>query len=88
MNRPDQTRPDVKRILIIATRQIGDALCTTPLMRRAGEPWPEAVIDVLGYKRTMGILVGNPDINAMIEYSEHQKWSEYKPTIKRIFRNY
>ncbi len=82
------TRPDFKRILIIATRQIGDVLCTTRLTRRTRELWPDAVIDVLGYDKTMGMLVGNPDINSLIEYSEHQKWSEYKPTIKRIFRNY
>jgi heptosyltransferase III len=77
-----------QRILIIATRQIGDVLCTTPLMRRARELWPGAVIDVLGYTKTMGMLVGNSDINEVIESSEHPKWPEYKRLIKRIFRKY
>jgi heptosyltransferase-3 len=80
--------PDYRRILIIATRQIGDVLCTTPLMRRARQLWPNAVIDVLGYEKTMGMLAGNLDINEVIESSEHPKWPEYKKLIKRIFRRY
>lgn len=77
-----------RRILIIATRQIGDVLCTTPLMRRTREIWPNAVIDVLGYEKTMGMLVGNPDINAVIESPEHPRWPEYRKLIKRLFRQY
>ncbi len=80
--------PDYRRILIIATRQIGDVLCTTPLMRRARELWPNAVIDVLGYEKTMGMLVGNPDINQVIESPEHPRWPEYKTLTERIFRKY
>lgn len=80
--------PNYRRILIIATRQIGDVLCTTPLMRRARELWPNAVIDVLGYEKTMGMLAGNPDINQVIESPEHPRWPEYKILIKRIFRKY
>jgi heptosyltransferase-3 len=80
--------PDFKRILIVATRQIGDVLCTTPLMRRARELWPDATIDVLGYEKTMGMLVGNSDINEVIESSEHPRWPEYKKLTRRIFRRY
>jgi heptosyltransferase III len=76
------------RVLIVATRQIGDVLCTTPLMRRARDLWPNAVIDVLGYEKTMGMLSGNPDINEVIESPEHPRWPEYKTLIKRIFRKY
>jgi heptosyltransferase-3 len=80
--------PDYRRILIIATRQIGDVLCTTPLMRRARELWPNATIDVLGYEKTMGMLAGNSDINEVIESSEHPKWPEYRQLVRRIFRRY
>ncbi len=85
MNKPVSA---FKRILIIATRQIGDVLCTTPLMRRTRELWPDAVIDVLGYEKTMGMLAGNQDIDEVIESPEHPKWPEYKLLIKRIFRKY
>ena len=77
-----------KKILIIATRQIGDVLITTPLIRRTRQIWPEAVIDVLGYENTMGMLSGNPDIQTVIESSEHPKWREYKELIKKLFRKY
>lgn len=77
-----------QRILIVATRQIGDVLCTTPLMRRTRGLWPDAVIDVLGYERTMDMLAGNPDINEVIESPEHPNWAQYKRLIKRIFRRY
>lgn len=56
----------MKRILIIATRQIGDVLLTTPLIRATRQRWPDARIDVLGFEGQMGMLAGNPDLNACI----------------------
>ena len=55
------------RILIIATRQIGDVLLTTPLVHAARQRWPEASIDVVGFAGTLGMLRGNPDVRALIE---------------------
>lgn len=53
----------MRRILVIATRQIGDVLLTTPLIRAARARWPQAHIDVLGFEGQMGMLQGNTDIN-------------------------
>lgn len=36
----------------------------------------------------MGMLVGNPDINEVIESPEHPRWPEYQALIKRVFRKY
>ncbi|MEO5697146.1 MAG: glycosyltransferase family 9 protein [Burkholderiaceae bacterium] len=55
------------RILVIATRQIGDVLLTTPLIRAAKQCWPQARIDVLGLPNTLDLLRGNPDVAALIE---------------------
>jgi heptosyltransferase-3 len=55
------------RILVIATRQIGDVLLTTPLIHAARLRWPQARIDVLGYPGTLGMLRGNPDVAGCIE---------------------
>ena len=52
-----------RSILVIATRQLGDMLLTTPLIHAAREQWPQARIDVLGFAGTMGLLRGNPDVN-------------------------
>jgi heptosyltransferase-3 len=43
---------------------------------------------VLGYEKTMGMLVGNSHINEVIESPEHPRWPEYKLLLGRIFRKY
>jgi len=80
--------PRFERILIVATRQIGDVLCTTPLVRQLRQLWPRARLDVLGYEKTLGMLEGNPDIDGVIESSEHPGWTEYRGLLKKIFRQY
>jgi heptosyltransferase-3 len=56
----------VRTILVVVTRQIGDVLLTTPLIRAAKERWPDAAIDVLGFQGTLGMLDGNRDIHETI----------------------
>jgi len=77
-----------KRILIIATRQIGDTLITTPLIHRVREIWPTAKIDFLGFQNAIGILDGNPDLNACIGSSQRPSLKEYLSLFKRLFRQY
>ncbi|WP_394789617.1 glycosyltransferase family 9 protein [Rhodoferax sp.] len=77
----------VQKILVVATRQIGDVLLTTPLIRAAREQWPEADIDVIGLAGTLGMLKGNPDIHALIS-SERGKgirgtWAVLQSVWKR-----
>jgi heptosyltransferase-3 len=79
---------DPKKILIIATRQIGDVMITTPLIRRARQIWPKAAIDLLGYHNTVGMLFQNPDIREVIECPEHPKWPEYRRLLGKILRRY
>jgi heptosyltransferase-3 len=56
----------MKRILIVTTRQIGDVLLTTPLIRASRELWPLARIEVIGFEGTLGILQANADIDALV----------------------
>lgn len=70
----DGGRAFVKRILVIATRQIGDVLLTTPLIRAARRRWPEARIEVLGFAGTLGMLEGNLDIDTIIETPPRLGW--------------
>jgi heptosyltransferase-3 len=58
--------PPRPRILVVALRRIGDVLLTTPLTRSLHAAWPEAIIDMLVFADTAGILQGNPDINSVI----------------------
>jgi heptosyltransferase-3 len=77
-----------KKILIIATRQIGDTLITTPLIKRTHEIWPKAQIDFLGFKSAIGILEGNPNLHEIISSSPKPKMKEYFHLFKKIFFKY
>jgi heptosyltransferase-3 len=77
-----------KNILIIATRQIGDTLITSPLITKTHETWPHAKIDFLGFTESINILNGHPLISEIIGTSKHPNKSEYWYLIKRLFKRY
>jgi len=77
-----------RSILVIATRQLGDMLLTTPLIHAARERWPQARIDVLGFAGTLGLLRGNADVNEFIEVREGSGWRESLPLMRRLWRRY
>ena len=83
-NSPNDTQ-HFKKILIIATRQIGDTLITTPLIKRTHEIWPDAQIDFLGFKSAIGILEGNPHLHEIIGSSPKPKIKEYLHLLKKVF---
>ena len=60
------TVADPQRILLIATRQVGDVLLVTPLLKSLRRAYPAAVIDALVYTNKGGMLEGNPDCNNFI----------------------
>ena len=76
------------RILVICTRQIGDVLLTTPLIRAAKARWPDAAIDVLGFAGTLGMLRGNSDVSALVEVPAGQGWLGSLALLSRIWRRY
>ena len=59
----------IKRILVISTRQIGDVLLTTPLIHSLKQA-TRSEIDVLVFQGKGAILEGNPDIRNIIEIPE------------------
>jgi len=77
-----------KKVLFIATRQIGDVLVTTPLIQQARELWPEAEFHFLGYRGKLEMLKGNPDIAQLIETSDRPRFGEYLSLFKRLFQRY
>lgn len=85
MARPDES---FDRILVIVTRQIGDVLLTTPLIRAAKARWPRASIDVLGFAGTLGMLRGNPDVNELVEVQPGAGWRQSWPLIRKLWRRY
>lgn len=80
--------PTPKRVLFIATRQIGDVLITTPLISKARALWPDAEFHFLGYRGKLDMLKGNPDIQEWIETSDHPGFAEYWRLFCKIFQRY
>jgi len=58
------------KILIIATRRLGDVLLVTPLLRSLRNAYPKAQIDILVYKNTAAILTplipSNSEVDSFI----------------------
>lgn len=79
---------EFRRLLVICTRQIGDVLLTTPLVRVAKQRWPAAQIDVLGFSGTLGMLKGNPDVHELIEVPAGSGWLQSTSLIRRLWRRY
>ncbi|OUD15046.1 putative lipopolysaccharide heptosyltransferase III [Thioflexithrix psekupsensis] len=77
-----------EHILVIATRQIGDVLLTTPLLRTLRKAYPTAKIDMLVFQGKAGIIEGNPDINKVITIAERPGWCEHWHLFKKITRRY
>jgi heptosyltransferase-3 len=77
-----------KKILFIATRQIGDVLVTTPLISKARELWPDAQFHFLGYRGKLDMLKGNPDISEIIETSDRPDFAQYLSLFNRLFQRY
>jgi heptosyltransferase-3 len=89
---PQRSRADadaqVRRVVVIVTRQIGDVLLTTPLIRRARERWPHARIEVLGFAGTLGMLRGNADVAALVETPARPGWRGTLDLAARLWRRY
>lgn len=77
-----------QRILLIATRQIGDVLLTTPLLRSLRRAYPEATIDMLVFAGTEGILAGNLDCSKIYTIPQHSSLKQQWNLIKKIFAGY
>ena len=77
-----------KKVLFIATRQIGDVLVTTPLITKARELWPDAQFHFLGYRGKLDMLYGNPDITKIIETSDRPGFGEYLSLFNTLFQRY
>ena len=58
------------RFLVIRRDNIGDLVCTTPLIRALRERFPEGRIDALVNTYNAAVLDRNPDVNAVHVYSK------------------
>ena len=64
---PSQFR-DVRRILVIKLRHIGDVLLTVPVFRALKETFSDATVSALVNRGTEEMLAGNPVVDEVIPY--------------------
>ncbi len=76
------------RILVICTRQIGDVLLTTPLLRSLRRAYPAAHIDTLVFAGRGDVLAGNPDCDTVVEIAERPSLAQHWALLRRIRRRY
>jgi ADP-heptose:LPS heptosyltransferase/O-antigen ligase len=86
----ERARPPrpIEAVLVVCTRQIGDVLLTTPLLRAAHERWPQARLDVLAFAGTAGMLRGNPDVRTLLEFPARLGWHGLRSLVERLWRRY
>lgn len=80
--------PPRPRILIVALRRLGDVLLTTPLVRSVRRAFADAMIDVLVFSETAGILEGNPDIDRCLTLPTRARAGESLAMAVRLWRRY
>ena len=66
----ENTPKAIGSILIIRRDNIGDLLCTTPLIRSLRQHYPKARIDALVNSYNAPVLAGNPDLNGVFAYTK------------------
>lgn len=76
------------RILVIATRRIGDVLLVTPLIRSLKNAWPDSRIDALVFEGTEGILSGNPDLDGVLAIPPRPKRFAHLRFLLSLWRKY
>lgn len=64
------TTPASPRILIVRRDNIGDLVCTTPLMRALRERYPDAWLGALVNSYNAPVLDGNPDLDEVFVYTK------------------
>ncbi len=81
---PGGTR-DVRNILVIKLRHIGDVLLATPVLRALREAYPSAKITMLVNRGTEGVLVHNPDVNEVL-CLEKGTWGAQLAFVQKLRR--
>ena len=64
------------RILVIRRDNIGDLVCTTPLLRALRSQLPDAYLAALVTQYNAAVLARNPDLNAVHSYTKAKHRAE------------
>jgi len=79
-----------KKILLIQTAFLGDAILTTPLVRALRQTFPDSMIDIMVIPETAAVFKNNPNINNIIIYNKRKlvwKWLDLFSLLINIKSN-
>lgn len=76
----------IKKILIIRPRAIGDVILTTPFIRNLKKTMPDAKIDFLLEPFVAPVLYGNPNINNILVFKRYAPKKEL-PAVAKMRKN-
>lgn len=79
---------DLRSVLVVCTRRIGDVLLATPVVRSIKAAYPEAVVDMLVFEGTQDIVAANPDIRRIWTIIEHPPIGAHLKLLRSIRRQY
>lgn len=79
---------DIRRILIVCTRRIGDVLLATPVVRSLKRAYSEAAIDMLVFEGTQDAVAANPDIHRIWTIAERPEISSHLKLLCSLWRRY
>ncbi len=75
-----------RRIVLLKPCCIGDVLMATPLARSLKAAWPDARIDWAVGDHSRSVLVGNPDIHALVDATGTQRGDLRLAAVARLVR--
>lgn len=75
--------PGAPRILIVRRENIGDLVCTTPLLRALRRQLPAATLCVLATRYNRAVLENHPDVDDLFSYTKakHRLPGEHRAAI-------
>jgi heptosyltransferase III len=77
-----------KRILVIRRDNIGDLVCTLPMIRRLREAHPDAWIGALVTRYNAEVLHDNPDLDAIYTYTKLKHLQHGESRIKAMIERF
>jgi heptosyltransferase-2 len=88
-NNPPSLMPleknQIERILIRGTNWIGDAVMTTPALKRLRASFPQAHLALLATPRTAGLFEASPFVDEVIEYRRREDGvGAFLETVKKL----
>lgn len=77
---PSRTVSDALRLLVVRRDNIGDLVCTTPLLHSLRQQFPKAWIGVLANSYNAPVLDGNRDVDSVFAYCK----TKHTPGVGRM----